>query len=647
MDSAYSYPDSVSSSPRSVGRASRGTVDSEYSAPHHHQQNQRWDQDQEPLGGNGSVRFMCSYGGRILPRPHDNQLRYVGGDTRIVAVARNISYSLLISKLSKLCGSAVTLKYQLPNEDLDALISVTTDEDLENMMDEYDRLQQSPGSIGSNKSSSSSSSSSSRLRLFLFPAKPESSTSSLGSLLESSKREHWFVDALNGVPVLTRGRSEVSSVASENPDYLFGLDTIEDWDRAGNQNQNQPQSLPQPQPQPTRKSRMFVQHGEGLNPRSEEEVHSAPASPVPDSSPYCSTSSAPPCMDSHVSPVEPLQAGGIETVEEGFEPLTSEGIADHETRPALSSPGLRTQDPRLVFDDHMTKIRPAEAFQQVQMFKQEPDMSEESQSQPELGGPMRRDGSGSSLASTKQEGSVSNPSDDIRNPHETTGGQLKQQESKYSDETTASAMMQQIPAEHYMEQPYAYPYSYPQPYWQVHDPHPDQAIPYYMLPTRHVPSAVRATGQPAGMPLQQMGPMAPITTPAVYSTEMLTTRSAVPPGPTITQKVVATQGPSYPAKPAATAAAPKVPMYRARPVVTDMRTMMRPSQPPVMHMPPDQYGYQQVVYETNPGTHVYYTQKAAVMMPQYQAMAPVTADLQASSEAIPEVPKLTRVSQSL
>lgn len=643
MDSAYSYPDSVSSSPRSVGRASRGTVDSEYSAPHHHQQNQRWDQDQEPLGGNGSVRFMCSYGGRILPRPHDNQLRYVGGDTRIVAVARNISYSLLISKLSKLCGSAVTLKYQLPNEDLDALISVTTDEDLENMMDEYDRLQQSPGSIGSNKSSSSSSSSSSRLRLFLFPAKPESSTSSLGSLLESSKREHWFVDALNGVPVLTRGRSEVSSVASENPDYLFGLDTIEDWDRAGNQNQNQPQSLPQP----TRKSRMFVQHGEGLNPRSEEEVHSAPASPVPDSSPYCSTSSAPPCMDSHVSPVEPLQAGGIETVEEGFEPLTSEDIADHETRPALSSPGLRTQDPRLVFDDHMTKIRPAEAFQQVQMFKQEPDMSEESQSQPELGGPMRRDGSGSSLASTKQEGSVSNPSDDIRNPHETTGGQLKQQESKYSDETTASAMMQQIPAEHYMEQPYAYPYSYPQPYWQVHDPHPDQAIPYYMLPTRHVPSAVRPTGQPAGMPLQQMGPMAPITTPAVYSTEMLTTRSAVPPGPTITQKVVATQGPSYPAKPAVTAAAPKVPMYRARPVVTDMRTMMRPSQPPVMHMPPDQYGYQQVVYETNPGTHVYYTQKAAVMMPQYQAMAPVTSDLQASSEAIPEVPKLTRVSQSL
>merc|ERR1711915_599181 len=107
----------------------------------------------------------------------------------------------------------------------------------------------------------------------------------------------------------------------------------------------------------------------------------------------------------------------------------------------------------------MTKIRPAEAFQQVQVSKQEQDASEESQSQPEFGGPMRRDGSGSSLASTKHEGSVSNLSEDTRNPHETIGGQLKQQESKYSDETMASAMMQQIPADHYMEQSYGYPYS--------------------------------------------------------------------------------------------------------------------------------------------------------------------------------------------
>ncbi|CAL9091349.1 unnamed protein product, partial [Musa acuminata var. zebrina] len=32
------------------------------------------------------------------------------------------------------------LRYQLPHEDLDALVSVTSDEDIENMFDEYDRL---------------------------------------------------------------------------------------------------------------------------------------------------------------------------------------------------------------------------------------------------------------------------------------------------------------------------------------------------------------------------------------------------------------------------------------------------------------------------------------------------------------------------
>jgi len=668
----YSYPDSVSSSPRSVGRASRGTVDSEYSAPPHH--NQRWDQHQESSRGSGGVRFMCSYGGRILPRPHDNELRYVGGDTRIVAVARNVSYSFLISRLSKLCGSTVTLKYQLPNEDLDALISVTTDEDLENMMEEYDRLQQSEAI---NNSKSLSSSSSSRLRLFLFPAKPESATSSLGPLLEGSKGEHWFVDALNGVPVLTRGGSEVSSVVSENLDYLFGFDGIEDSDRIANQNQLQSAG----------KSRLSLQHGEGLNPRSDEEVYSVPVSPLPDSSPHCSTYSALPCMEPHVAPIEPQQAGGIEmgkegfdpltsegiadhetrkegfdpltsesiadheTRKEGFDPLTSEGIADHETRAALASSALQTQDPSLVLDDHMTKIRPAEAFQQVQFSKQEQDASEgRSQIQLDFGGPMRREGSSLSLASMNRQGSVSNLPDDSRYPHDTTVVQLKQQNSKYPDETTSTMIQQQqqIPAEHYMEQSYPYTYPYPQPYWQVHDPHSDQAVPFYMLPTRPVPSAVCPTVQPPCMPLQQIGPIAPITAPAVYSAEMLTSRSAVPPLATIrtTQKAVTKQGPSYPAK----AAASKVPLHRARSVVTDMRTMMRPSQPPFMYIPQDQYGYQQVVYETNPAPHVYHSQMGAVMMPQYQTMGPVATDLQTSFQAVPKdpkLPKLARVGQSL
>ncbi|KAK1422641.1 hypothetical protein QVD17_17927 [Tagetes erecta] len=198
------------------------------------------------------VRFMCSFGGKILPRPHDNQLRYVGGDTRIVSVLRhNTTFSTLQNKLSKLSGKTdICVKYQLPNEDLDALITVTSDEDVENMMDEYDRL------AHNNKTA--------RLRIFLFPTDASlSRASSISSLLDGSiKREHWFLDALNGGRTLERGRSEVSSIVSEVPDYLFGLDTSDD---------------------PKPKTRLVVNDNVSV---------SDPGSPAPRmSSPYCSTSS--------------------------------------------------------------------------------------------------------------------------------------------------------------------------------------------------------------------------------------------------------------------------------------------------------------------------------------------------------------------
>ncbi|KAF3646169.1 equilibrative nucleoside transporter family protein [Capsicum annuum] len=170
------------------------------------------------------ARFMCSFGGKIMLRPHDNQLRYVGGDTRIVAVNRHTTFSALLGKLSKLSGNPnIYIKYQLPNEDLDALITVTTDEDLEHMMEEYDRLTQNLKTA--------------RLRLFLFANDSGSRASTISSILDgSSKREQWFVDALNGGAGagtgtgtgLERGRSEVSSIVSEVPDYLFGLDNSDE-----------------------------------------------------------------------------------------------------------------------------------------------------------------------------------------------------------------------------------------------------------------------------------------------------------------------------------------------------------------------------------------------------------------------------------
>nr|KAJ0209956.1 hypothetical protein LSAT_V11C400158980 [Lactuca sativa] len=86
-----------------------------------------------------TIKFLCSYGGRILPRYPDGKLRYHGGQTRVLAVARSISFSELMAKLGELCGKTASLKCQLPTEDLDALVTITSDEDLVNLVEEYDR----------------------------------------------------------------------------------------------------------------------------------------------------------------------------------------------------------------------------------------------------------------------------------------------------------------------------------------------------------------------------------------------------------------------------------------------------------------------------------------------------------------------------
>ncbi|KAJ8465646.1 hypothetical protein OPV22_028198 [Ensete ventricosum] len=200
------YADSVDSSPRSRGGESL---------------------DEPPFSssdasGGGRLRLMCSYGGRIVPRPTDKSLCYLGGETRIVVVDRHSSFADLSVKLSRNLhgGRPFSLKYQLPNEDLDSLISVATDEDLDNMVEEYDRIFASAAGTGGSTRSS-------RLRLFLFPSKPETSpTSSIGSLLDDSKSETWFVDALNsamngmGISGLAHGLS--SDSASVN--CLLGLE---------------------------------------------------------------------------------------------------------------------------------------------------------------------------------------------------------------------------------------------------------------------------------------------------------------------------------------------------------------------------------------------------------------------------------------
>lgn len=120
-----------------------------------------------------TVKFLCSYGGKILPRPSDGLLRYVGGHTRVVSVFRSIAFSELMTKLSEMCGHSVALRCQLPNEEMDVLVSIKSDEDLASIIDEYDRA-----SLLSGKQL--------KIRAILTPTKPRSNNSSPLSSSSSS-----------------------------------------------------------------------------------------------------------------------------------------------------------------------------------------------------------------------------------------------------------------------------------------------------------------------------------------------------------------------------------------------------------------------------------------------------------------------------
>ena len=139
-----------------------------------------------PFGGNlqsDNLKFICSFGGKILPRPSDGKLRYVGGETRIISVGRNLSWEELMQKTRRICNYCFTIKYPLPGEDLDSLVSVSTDEDLQNMVEEYRGL----NSYGSN-----------RVRIFLIALdERESSSYDMRSPVNCS--EDLYVAAVNGV----------------------------------------------------------------------------------------------------------------------------------------------------------------------------------------------------------------------------------------------------------------------------------------------------------------------------------------------------------------------------------------------------------------------------------------------------------------
>ncbi|CAI0629558.1 unnamed protein product [Linum tenue] len=166
------------------------------------------------------VKLLCSFGGKILPRPSDGALRYVGGQTRIISVRREATFGELMRKMVDTYGQPVVMKYQLPDEDLDALVSVSCPEDLDNMLDEYEKLVER------------SSDGSGKLRVFLFSA-AELDTSGmvqLGDMQDSGQR---YVDAVNGIVadnggggMISRKESMASATSTQNSD-VSGAEAVD------------------------------------------------------------------------------------------------------------------------------------------------------------------------------------------------------------------------------------------------------------------------------------------------------------------------------------------------------------------------------------------------------------------------------------
>ncbi|CAJ1944738.1 unnamed protein product [Sphenostylis stenocarpa] len=168
------------------------------------------------------VKFLCSFSGKILPRPSDGMLRYVGGQTRIISVRKDVSFNDLVQKMTDTYGQAVVIKYQLPEEDLDALVSVSCHDDVENMMEEYDKLvERSPDG-------------SAKLRVFLFSgSEMEVSTGVLSGDLQDTGQKYF--DAVNGIGMteaigfgvgINRKGSVTSAASTQNSD-LSGAETFD------------------------------------------------------------------------------------------------------------------------------------------------------------------------------------------------------------------------------------------------------------------------------------------------------------------------------------------------------------------------------------------------------------------------------------
>ncbi|KAL0897004.1 hypothetical protein Bca101_080965 [Brassica carinata] len=161
------------------------------------------------------AKFLCSFGGRIIPRPRDQKLRYVGGGTRIIRISKTISFQELMHKMVEIFPEARTIKYQLPGEDLDALVSVSSDEDLQNMMEECNVF----GNGGSEKP-----------RMFLFSSSDLEEGQFVMEVAEGDS-EVQYVVAVNGMDLSSRKSSLGISASGNNLDELLHKNTDRELNR--------------------------------------------------------------------------------------------------------------------------------------------------------------------------------------------------------------------------------------------------------------------------------------------------------------------------------------------------------------------------------------------------------------------------------
>ncbi|XP_071701384.1 uncharacterized protein [Rutidosis leptorrhynchoides] len=138
-----------------------------------------------PATPKNRVKFLCSHDGKILPRPADGHLKYVGGETRVICVLRDITFSELMKKLTSMFDGEMILKYQLMPEDLDVLITVKSDEDVRHMIDECDRHEY----LGAP-----------RLRAFLFPTNQIITVNHMGPM-DPQSLEQRYINYINGIVV--------------------------------------------------------------------------------------------------------------------------------------------------------------------------------------------------------------------------------------------------------------------------------------------------------------------------------------------------------------------------------------------------------------------------------------------------------------